>query len=152
MANRQRIVLLALAAAVAVAAVVVIGSGGGEGDDVIDTRTTAPAARTSTATATTVTTTTEPAAASRPQIPTITLRGGEPVGGVRRLRFRKGGDVVFVVRSDVAAHVHLHGYDVLEEIPAGGRARFDVPADIDGRFEVELEDTATPIAEVEVVP
>ena len=145
MANRQRLVLLGLAVLVAAVAVIVIGAGGGEDDDVIDTRTASrpPAATTTTAT---------PNPSAGPSVPTIVVRDGRPVGGVERLRFRKGGDIVFVVRSDAAAHVHLHGYDVLRDVPAGGQVRFDVPAEDDGRFEVELEDSATPIAEVEVVP
>ena len=145
MANRQRIVLLGLAAIVALVAVIAIGSGGGEDEsDVIDTRTTPSAA-------TTTTTGKTPARAEpRAQVPAIVLRDGRPVGGVEKLRFRKGGDIVFVVRSDTAQHVHLHGYDVLEDVPAGGRVRFDVPAKIDGAFEVELEETATPIAEITV--
>ena len=68
------------------------------------------------------------------------------------LRFRKGGDIVFDVRSDAPGHVHLHGYDVLEDLVPGDSVRFKVKASVDGRFEVELEDTATLIAEVEVVP
>jgi hypothetical protein len=141
MGQRQRIVLLGLAVlVVAVAVVIAVSSSGGD-DDVIDTRTVATQA----APATTETT-------AEPEIPTVVVKDGEPVGGVQKLRYRKGGDIVFIVESDTAAEIHLHGYDVAKEVEAGGSVRFDVPAKIDGRFEVELEETATQIAAVEVVP
>lgn len=89
----------------------------------------------------------EPAA-----VPTITVRDGEPVGGVRELEFTRGEVIRFIVRSDVADEVHLHGYDVAREVPAGGRVRFDVPAEIEGTFEVELEERGVPIAEISVRP
>lgn len=150
MDNRQRLVLLGLAALVAVVAVIVVGSGGDDESDVIDTRTqTTQTASTPTLT---MSTTTEPVLPPEPVVPTIEVRDGKPVGGVKKLRFRKGGDVVFVVRSDTAAEVHFHGYDIAKDVAAGGRVRFDVPAKLDGRFEVELEETETQIATVEVVP
>jgi hypothetical protein len=152
MGRQQRFVLLGLAVLVAVVAAIVAGTGGGDDEGVIDTRTqtTPSTATTPTATTTTPARTTEaePVQAD----PTIVVRDGQPVGGVRRLRFRKGGDIVFVVRSDTAGEIHLHGYDIAKDVKAGGSVRFDVPAKIDGRFEVEIEETATPIAEIEVVP
>ncbi len=85
-------------------------------------------------------------------MPTIEVKNGEPVGGVQDLEFTAGDDIVFKVTSDEAAEVHFHGYDVAEEVEAGGEVEFDVPADIEGVFEVELEETAVQIAEVTVSP
>jgi hypothetical protein len=48
--------------------------------------------------------------------------------------------------------VHFHGYDVAKDVEAGGRVEFDVPATIDGVFEVELEGSHTQLAEVTVNP
>ena len=89
---------------------------------------------------------------AEPEVERIVVRGGEPTGGVAELSFEKGERIRFVVASDVADHVHLHGYDVFEDVPAGGRAAFNVPADIEGKFEVELEDRAVPLAEITVNP
>jgi hypothetical protein len=140
MANRQRWVLLGLAAVVVVVAVIVAGTGGGDDSGIIDTRTqTTGASPTSTHAG---------AAADT----TIVIRDGKPVGGVRQLRFRKGSDVVFVVRSDADYEIHFHGYDIAKDVKAGGSVRYAVPAELDGRFEVEIEDTGTQIAEIEVVP
>jgi hypothetical protein len=89
---------------------------------------------------------------SRVAVPTIVVRGGEPVGGVRDLSFRQGDDIRFRVKSDVSDEVHMHGYDVLKPIKAGGRVEFDVPATLEGVFEVELEERVQELAEVTVNP
>jgi hypothetical protein len=128
--GRQRTVLLGLAALVVVVAVIVaIASGGGDGDD--ETATTTVRGST---------------------LPTIVIRSGKPVGGVRTLQFNKGGTIAFAVRSDEASEIHFHGYDIAKDVAAGVTVRYAVPAKIDGRFEVEIEDTGTQIATVEVLP
>ena len=85
-------------------------------------------------------------------VPTIVVRGGKPVGGVRDLSFRQGDDIRFRVESDVSDEVHMHGYDVLKPIKAGGSVEFDVPATLEGVFEVELEERVQELAEVTVNP
>jgi heme/copper-type cytochrome/quinol oxidase subunit 2 len=120
-----------------------------DGDD--NKKSSAPA---TTATATTTggertATTPKPA---RPKPPTIVVRGGTPVGGVKRLDLEKGERVRFVVRSDVADEVHVHGYDIKKDVPAGGRVSFSFRADLEGVFEVELEGRKQQIAELRVNP
>ena len=85
-------------------------------------------------------------------MPIIEVENGQPVGGVQKLSFEKGDDIRFVVTSDVAEEVHLHGYDVSQDVEAGGKVGFDVPATIEGVFEVELEHSVVPIAEITVNP
>lgn len=85
-------------------------------------------------------------------IPTIVVRNGEPVGGVAELSFKAGEDVRIKVTSDVSDELHLHGYDLSKPIKAGGSATFDFPAEIEGIFELELEERAVPIAELQVNP
>lgn len=58
----------------------------------------------------------------------------------------------FRVRSGTAQEVHLHGYDVAEEVEPGGSVAFNVPTEIPGIFEAELEDGATQIARITVRP
>jgi len=87
-----------------------------------------------------------------PEVATIEIEGGQPVGGVEELSFSEGEAIRFVVESDVAGHVHLHGYDVIQDVAAGDSTEFDVPATITGVFEAELEDSAVPIAEITVEP
>jgi hypothetical protein len=83
---------------------------------------------------------------------TIVVRNGEPVGGVQKLDYSAGEEVRFTVRSNAADEVHVHGYDVEKEIPAGGSATLSFPADIEGIFEVELHGSETQIAELRVNP
>ncbi len=90
--------------------------------------------------------------AERPAPATIVVENGEPVGGVQELTFSEGGEIRFVVESDVSDEVHFHGYDVGKEVEAGGRVEFEVPATLTGEFEVELEQRVVPIAEITVNP
>lgn len=94
----------------------------------------------------------KPAKPRKPSIPVIEIENGKPVGGVAELDFAAGDRIRFEVDSDVADEVHVHGYDVVEEVEAGGSVRFDFPATIEGVFEVELEGRAEPIAELRVTP
>ena len=94
----------------------------------------------------------EPEKPEEPEIPTIEIKGGEPVGGVAELEFDKGDQIEFFVESDVADHVHLHGYDVFQDVTPGKRIKFSVAATLDGIYEVELEDRVVPIAEITVNP
>lgn len=87
-----------------------------------------------------------------PEVATIEVKGGQPVGGVQELSFDRGEEIRFVVESDVADEIHFHGYDIEKEVPAGGSVEFAVPATIEGVFEVELHELVVPIAEITVNP
>ena len=89
----------------------------------------------------------------KPKPETISVdEDGQVVGGVRELEFETGETIEFAVESEIADEVHLHGYDVSKKVPAGHKVDFAVPADIEGKFELELENAVTPIAEVTVNP
>ena len=94
----------------------------------------------------------KPKPPSEPEAPVITIEGGQPKGGVQELEFTAGDEVRFEVQSDVPEHVHVHGYDVIQDVTPGKPVVFAFPADIEGVFEVELEDSATQIAELTVNP
>jgi hypothetical protein len=85
-------------------------------------------------------------------IETIVIRGGRPVGGVRELEYSSGDEIAFRVRSDVADEVHVHGYDLSKDVRAGGSVAFSFAADLEGIFEVELEERGEQIAELRVNP
>jgi hypothetical protein len=95
---------------------------------------------------------TKPDKPAKPSLPTIEVVGGQPKGGVEELEADKGETVEFRVRSDIAEHVHVHGYDLFKDIAAGGMVKFSFVAEIDGIFEIELEDSAVQIAELRVNP
>jgi len=94
----------------------------------------------------------EEAASRGGKVTTIVVRDGEPVGGVAELEYSAGDEIRFEVTSDVADEVHVHGYDLMEDVPAGGTVSFDFPAEIEGIFEVELEGRKAQIAELTVNP
>jgi FtsP/CotA-like multicopper oxidase with cupredoxin domain len=132
------------AAAIAVLVVLFIVLSGGDDDS--SSSTVASTTTTTTEQNGTTTTTTEAA------VPTITIKDGEPVGGIQDLSFDKGDDIRFKVKSDADWEIHFHGYDIPMDVKAGGSVEFNVPATIEGVFEVEIEQTATQIAEITVNP
>ncbi|MDO8211785.1 hypothetical protein [Conexibacter sp. CPCC 206217] len=87
-----------------------------------------------------------------PAVAQIVVRGLEPVGGVKKLVFRKGDTIRFTVVSDEPEEVHFHGYDVARDVAPGRPAAFAVPANIEGIFEAELEHSGTQIASITVEP
>jgi len=80
----------------------------------------------------------------------VTIRDAKPVGGVQHLTVDKGDRVTITVTSDVDDEVHVHGYDLMEDVAPGEQAEIAFAATIAGRFEIELEDAGTPIAALEV--
>jgi hypothetical protein len=82
----------------------------------------------------------------------IVVRSGQVRGGIQRATVEQGKKVAIVVGSDVADHVHLHGYDKFVDVTPGKAARLVFVASIPGRFEVELEDRGLQIADIEVRP
>ena len=71
---------------------------------------------------------------------------------VRRYSVRKGRKVVLVVTSQLADHVHLHGYDLMADVAPGQPGTIRFTATAPGLFEIELEDRGLQIAELEVRP
>lgn len=106
----------------------------------------------SAAKATTVNTDKEDAGAGGEAVTTIVVKNGEPVGGVQELEYNAGDQIRFDVSSDVADEIHIHGYDLMKDVPAGGSVSFSFPAEIEGIFEVELEGLKEQIAELRVNP
>jgi hypothetical protein len=85
-------------------------------------------------------------------VPTIVVRNGKPVGGIRELDYNKGDQIRFRVNSDVGDEVHVHGYDLMKDVKPGGTVSFDFPASLEGIFEAELESRKEQIIELRVNP
>jgi hypothetical protein len=136
----QRIGLLVAAVVVAVVAVILISNG--DDDDSSSTDSTAQTTTTSGGTTTT----------EKAEVPTITIKDGKPVGGVQEIEVDKGDTIRFKVKSDADHEIHMHGYDIAKDVEAGGEVTYNVPADIDGIFEIEIEDLKEQIAELRVNP
>ena len=153
MSRAQRLTFLAIAVVIAVVAVVVLSSSGGD-----DEEPAAETAATATATAT-PTATEEPGADATPEPtetpePTATPKPQPPLigpGKVTKLEFTEGEQIVFRARADGPEEIHVHGYNIEEEVgPEPVRVSF--PATITGIFEIELHGTGEQIAELRVDP
>jgi hypothetical protein len=134
-------IVLAAACALAAVALAACGSDDGETASSTDTPTTTME------TTTTETTTTE---AEKPTVVRVTIVDGQPQGGIVRATVKKDDQVVLVVTSDVADEIHLHGYDKMRDVEAGGTVRLPFTATIPGRFEAELEGRGVQIADITV--
>jgi hypothetical protein len=88
------------------------------------------------------------------KVPTVVVnKQGEPVGGIAELTYNKGDRIHFKVKVPFEEEVHLHGYDVMKEVPkGGGTVTYDLPAEIEGDFEAELEGHHEQIVQLTVEP
>jgi len=54
--------------------------------------------------------------------------------------------------SDIPVEVHLHGYDLEEEVSPGEETDLSFEADLTGRFEIEEHETETELGTLLVQP
>jgi hypothetical protein len=153
---RWAVVTLSVAAglvAIFVLTFVAFGTGDEAAGPALTDEATTQTAETTTETTTEETTTQETTTAPPPvAVLRVNVRGGSPAGGIQRLTVRQGERVRVRVTSDVSDHVHVHGYDLFGDVAPGSPATIQFRANLTGRFEIELEDSGTPIAELEVRP
>src|SRR4051794_29434807 len=121
MSGRQRALLIAMAAVIAVVAVVIIGSGG---DDEKSSSTQAAD-----------TTGAKKATTAAPTVERLQVKGGKPVGAVKKIEVDKGTSVQILVSSDEPHELHLHGYDIERKVAPGKPAKFAFKANAEGIFE-----------------
>ena len=133
---------------------VVVDCGGGDAatttsttSSTIPTTTTEPTITTTMAT----TTSTIAETTTTAQAIDVTVVAGV-VEGPGTVSVAVGDQVSVWVLSDVGAEIHVHGYDVFFEAPAGVPTEVALTADVPGIFEVELEETHTPLFALEVTP
>lgn len=143
--NTMRVVAGIAVVAVAVVLLIVLKDDGKSASEKYDPESTVPAKSEQTSTG-------GEKSQSKPTGPTIVIRNGKPVGGVAELTYNEGDRIRFKVSSDVSEEIHVHGYDLMKDVEAGGSVSFDFPADIEGVFEAELEGLGVQIAELTVNP
>jgi heme/copper-type cytochrome/quinol oxidase subunit 2 len=80
----------------------------------------------------------------------IEYTGGEVVLADARPSVPLGSVVEVVLTSDVAEELHIHGYDLMVGVSPGETQRVRFTADIPGIFEVELEQSGTPVLDLTV--
>jgi hypothetical protein len=134
-----RIGLLVVAVAVAVALFVVLSDGDRDGGGANTTATVA-------------------AGGDQSQgggVPTIELANGAPVGGVRDLTYSQGDRVRFrVLPEPGVVEIHVHGYEIEQEVSGTQPVTVSFTAEIAGGFEIEAHsaDDEFEIAELRVNP
>ena len=101
---------------------------------------------TTTTTVPPTTTTTEPAA---DVVISVALVGGR-IEGERRYDAALGDTVEVRVTSDVAEEVHLHGYDLLLQLEAGGEVTLTFEANLPGVWEAELHPSHRELFQLQV--
>jgi hypothetical protein len=144
MSRAQRFTFLGIAVVIAVVAVILITSGNEDtnNEDVNTAASTATATPTESAQQEA-----SPQETERPTPPPL-LKGGK----VTKLEFTEGDTVKFRVVSDADEEVHIHGYDIAKDLPAGKTVTVSFPADITGIFEIEYEHAGEQIGELRVDP
>lgn len=93
-----------------------------------------------------------PSPASTPEgtVIDVTYAGGQVTGVASRVPVGVGERVLLRVTSDVAEQIHVHGYDLDLDIPAGGTGEVEFVADQPGSWEVELHDAGRPLFQLRV--
>ena len=91
-----------------------------------------------------------PSAAPSPAAPAVRIitaafTGGDIVVDSSRVETALGEQVVLRISSDVAEEVHVHGYDVYTDIPAGGAVDIPLTLTLPGSYEVELHNVGRPL-------
>jgi hypothetical protein len=76
------------------------------------------------------------ARAEEPVVAEVFIENRAVVGGLSTLRVTEDSRVDLLWHSDEAVQLHLHGYDIVVEVPAGGSAPMTFTAAVSGRFPV----------------
>jgi len=82
----------------------------------------------------------------------VTITGGVVEGGVQRRGVKQGSPVTLRFTSDAADEIHVHTYDLRQDLTPGQSADITFLAKIPGVFEVELENRKRKVLELEVRP
>jgi plastocyanin len=86
----------------------------------------------------------------------LVIRGDAVEGGPGEITVRRGDTIRLTVESDRPHVIHMHGYDRYANAGPGAPALFSVRATIEGRFEIEVHETAgkprIPVATLTVEP
>jgi hypothetical protein len=113
------------------------------------------AASTTAVTSTTAATSTDAAATTTTagfagKLVQVRVAGGKVETAERRVTVSKGDRVRIQVSSDVADEVHVHGYDLSEDVGPGKPATIEFTANLPGVWEVELENAKRKLFDLEV--
>jgi len=80
----------------------------------------------------------------------VAVRDGKVRPPLRRVEVPEGGAVRLLVTSDVPDELHVHGFDIEQELPAGEQVTLDFTADQTGLFDVETHESHLALVQLEV--
>lgn len=80
----------------------------------------------------------------------VSVRDGKVRPPTQRVKVEQGADVRLVLTSDIDDQVHVHGYDLEAELPAGRAVTLEFAADQAGLFEVETHESGLALVQLEV--
>jgi hypothetical protein len=80
----------------------------------------------------------------------VAVKGGTVDPPTHRVKVAKGTEVRLLVTSDEADELHVHGYEIEKELPAGEQVTVDFTADQTGVFEIETHESELQLAQLEV--
>lgn len=80
----------------------------------------------------------------------VRVAGGRVQGVEDTVDLAVGEKLTILVRSDAADEVHVHGYNLFDDVGPGEQAKIELTADIPGAFEVELESAHLLLFELQV--
>lgn len=80
----------------------------------------------------------EPEEPDRAEMPIVRIRDGELRDELLELDVLSGDEVRFEVDSDTPGEVHVHGYEVYEDVGVERTATITFEAEIEGTFEIEF--------------
>lgn len=91
-----------------------------------------------------------PAGAPRERTIVASIEGGEM--SPAEISVNEGDRVTLRVSSEERMELHLHGYDVEQEVEPGQEAELRFEADLTGRFEIEDHDSERELGVLQVRP
>ena len=80
----------------------------------------------------------------------VAVTNGKVSPPTHRVKVTKGTQVRLKVTSDKADELHVHGYDLEKELPAGEQVTLDFTADQTGLFEIETHESGLQLVQLEV--
>jgi FtsP/CotA-like multicopper oxidase with cupredoxin domain len=89
---------------------------------------------------------------AKPKPPEVSIRNGKPAGGVKTIEFTSGETARIDIKSNTPGEVHLHGYDIEQEVKPGETTVLRFKANIEGIFALEDHASDAELAKVRVNP
>jgi FtsP/CotA-like multicopper oxidase with cupredoxin domain len=91
-------------------------------------------------------------ASSAAKVETISLHGGKPSGGQKRITVKQGQPVRLTVTADAPDEVHVHGANIERKIGPGKPGHYSFRPKVQGVFDIESHKTNTKVGKLVVEP